>query len=127
MTIAEVSKKYNLTQDTLRYYEKIGLLPGVPRTKSGIRNFDEKSCKWIEFIKCMRSAGMPVEVLITYMDLFKQGKNTVSKRKELLLEQREVLMKKQEEIRKTLEKLDYKIGLYNEIEAGKRKDFMEED
>ncbi len=127
MTIAEVSKKYNLTQDTLRYYEKIGLLPEVPRTKSGIRNFDEKSCKWIEFIKCMRSAGMPVEVLITYMDLFKQGKNTVSKRKELLLEQREVLMKKQEEIRKTLEKLDYKIGLYNEIEAGKRKDFMEED
>ena len=70
---------------------------------------------------------MPVEVLITYMDLFKQGKNTVSKRKEMLLEQREVLMKKQEEIRKTLEKLDYKIGLYNEIEAGKRKDFMEED
>lgn len=127
MTIAEVSKKYNLTQDTLRYYEKIGLLPEVPRTKSGIRNFDEKSCKWIEFIKCMSSAGMPVEVLITYMDLFKQGKNTVSKRKELLLEQREVLMKKQEEIRKTLEKLDYKIGLYNEIEAGKRKDFMEED
>lgn len=80
MTIAEVSKKYNLTQDTLRYYEKIGLLPEVPRTKSGIRNFDEKSCKWIEFIKCMRSAGMPVEVLITYMDLFKQGKNTVPKR-----------------------------------------------
>ena len=127
MTIAEVSKKYNLTQDTLRYYEKIGLLPEVPRTKSGIRNFDEKSCKWIEFIKCMRSAGMPIEVLITYMDLFKQGKSTASKRKELLLEQRKVMMAKQEEIRKTLEKLDYKIKLYDEIEAGKRKDFMEED
>lgn len=127
MTIAEVSKKYNLTQDTLRYYEKIGLLPEVPRTKSGIRDFDEKSCKWIEFIKCMRSAGMPIEVLITYMDLFKQGKSTASKRKELLLEQRKVMMAKQEEIRKTLEKLDYKIKLYDEIEAGKRKDFMEED
>ena len=127
MTIAEVSKKYNLTQDTLRYYEKIGLLPEVPRTKSGIRDFDEKSCKWIEFIKCMRSAGMPIEVLITYMDLYKQGKSTASKRKELLLEQRKVMMAKQEEIRKTLEKLDYKIKLYDEIEAGKRKDFMEED
>lgn len=64
---------------------------------------------------------------MTIMDLFKQGKSTASKRKELLLEQRKVMMAKQEEIRKTLEKLDYKIKLYDEIEAGKRKDFMEED
>lgn len=53
MTIAEVSKKYDLTQDTIRYYEKIGLIPAIPRTKNGIRNFNEESCRWIEFIKCM--------------------------------------------------------------------------
>lgn len=126
MTIAEVSKKYNLTQDTIRYYERIGLLPEIPRTKSGIRDFDEKSCKWIEFIKCMRAAGMPIEALIEYMTLFKQGKKTVGERKQLLIEQREVLLKKQEEIKNTIERLDYKIKLYNEIEAGKRKDFMEQ-
>ena len=126
MTIAEVSKKYDLTQDTIRYYERIGLLPEIPRTKSGIRDFDEKSCKWVEFIKCMRSAGMPIEALIKYMTLFKQGKETVTARKQLLIEQREVLLDKQEEIKKTIERLDYKIELYNEIEAGKRKDFMEQ-
>ena len=100
MTIAEVSKKYNLTQDTIRYYERIGLLPEIPRTKSGIRDFDEKSCKWIEFIKCMRAAGMPIEALIEYMNLFKQGKKTIVARKQLLIEQRDVLLKKQEEIKK---------------------------
>ena len=126
MTIAEVSKKYNLTQDTIRYYERIGLLPEIPRTKLGIRDFDEKSCKWIEFIKCMRAAGMPIEALIEYMNLFKQGKKTIVARKQLLIEQREVLLKKQEEIKNTIERLDYKIELYNEIEAGKRKDFMEQ-
>ncbi len=95
MTIAEVSKKYNLTQDTIRYYERIGLLPEIPRTKSGIRDFDEKSCKWIEFIKCMRAAGMPIEALIEYMNLFKQGKKTIVARKQLLIEQRDVLLKKE--------------------------------
>ena len=95
MTIAEVSKKYNLTQDTIRYYERIGLLPEISRTKSGIRDFDEKSCKWIEFIKCMRAAGMPIEALIEYMNLFKQGKKTIVARKQLLIEQRDVLLKKE--------------------------------
>lgn len=73
MTIKEVSEKYDITQDTIRYYEKIGLQPPVSRTKSGIRNFNEQSCKWLEFIKCMRSSGMPIELLIKYMNLFKKG------------------------------------------------------
>ena len=126
MTIAEVSKKYDITQDTLRYYERIGLLPEVPRTKSGIRNFDEQSCKWVEFIKCMRSAGMTIEILLDYMTLFRQGKETVSERKKLLISQRQVLEKKKQEIENTIKRLDYKIELYKEIEQGKRKDFMEE-
>ena len=60
------------------------------------------------------------------MNLFKQGKKTIVARKQLLIEQRDVLLKKQEEIKNTIERLDYKIELYNEIEAGKRKDFMEQ-
>lgn len=126
MTIAEVSKKYDITQDTLRYYERIGLLPEVPRTKSGIRDFDEESCKWVEFIKCMRSAEMSIEILLDYMTLFKKGKETVSERKNLLIEQRKVLEEKKKEIENTIKRLDYKIELYKEIEMGKRKDFMEE-
>ena len=126
MTIAEVSKKYGLTPDTLRYYERIGLLVNVPRNSNGIRNYDEHSCKRIEFIKCMRNAGVEIEILIEYMSLFEKGKNTVKARKKLLEEQREKLERKQKDITDTLNRLDYKIKLYNEIEEGKRKDFTEE-
>ena len=83
MKIAEVSKKYNLTEDTIRYYEKIGLIPRVPRTKSGIREFDDESCRWVEFIKCMRNSGMTIEVLTEYVNLYKQGEGTAEARKQL--------------------------------------------
>ena len=125
MTIAEVSRKYDLTQDTISYYEKEGLIPTVPRTESGIRNFDEESCNWIEFIKCMRNAGLEIEVLKEYVKLFREGKSTVTKRKELLQKQREKLLEKQKNINETIDRLNYKIKLYDDIEAGKRKDFME--
>ncbi|GGG08020.1 hypothetical protein GCM10010916_26120 [Paenibacillus abyssi] len=74
MTISEVSTKFDLSQDTLRYYERIGLIPPVNRNKNGIREYTEEDCKWVDFIKCMRqSAGLPVEVLIEYVGLFQQG------------------------------------------------------
>lgn len=126
MTIAETSKKYDLTPDTLRYYERIGLLSNIPRTLKGIRDYDEQSCRRIEFIKCMRAAGVEIEILIEYMTLLEQGKSTVAARKRLLEEQRIKLLEKQKNINETVEKLNYKIALYEEIEGGKRKDFTEE-
>lgn len=125
MTISEVSKKYNITADTIRYYEKEGLIPTIPRNKNGIRDFDENSCGWIEFIKCMRSAGLEIETLKRYVSLFRQGTKTVKERKILLEEQREKLLKKQEDIKATLDRLNYKIEKYEEIEKGKLKDFTE--
>lgn len=92
MTITEVSKKYDISADTLRYYERIGLLPPVPRTKSGIRDYDEDSCRWIELMKCMRSAGVQIEALIEYVALFQQGDSTLEARKNLLIEQRKQLI-----------------------------------
>lgn len=127
MTIAEVSKKYDITADTLRYYERIGLISKVPRNANGIRNYDEKTCKRIEFIKCMRSAGVEIEILIEYMDLIEKGKATVEARRNLLEEQRNKLTEKQKSINETLERLNYKLKLYDEIISGKRKDFTEED
>ena len=126
MTIAETRKKYDLTPDTLRYYEKIGLLNRVPRTPNGIRDYDENSCRRIEFIKCMRAAGVEIEILLEYMALLEKGKTTVTARKTLLEEQRIKLLEKQENINVTIERLNYKIALYEEIESGKRKDFTEE-
>lgn len=112
MTIAEVSKKYDITPDTLRYYERIGLLPQITRSQSGIRSYSEDDCRWIEFIKCMRSAGLPIEVLTEYVSLFRQGDSTIEKRKELLIEQRKTLLAKMEDMQETLARLNYKIESY---------------
>lgn len=127
MTIAEVSKKYDITPDTLRYYERIGLLTNIPRNQNGIRNYDDNSCRRIEFVKCMRNAGVEIEILIEYMNLFDKGKNTVEARRSLLEEQREKLLEKQKNINDTIDRLNYKIKLYDEIVSGKRKDFTEEE
>ncbi|WP_349673202.1 MerR family transcriptional regulator [Lacrimispora sp.] len=114
MTIAEVSKKYDLTADTLRYYERIGLIPHVTRNSSGNRDYTEEDCRWVHFIKCMRSAGLSIEVLIEYVSLFQHGNDTIDARKELLLEQRRQIADKIEELRNTLKYLDTKIEGYEE-------------
>ena len=115
MLIAEVSRKFNITADTLRYYERVGLIPNITRTAGGIRNYSEDDCKWIEFIKCMRSAGLPIEVLIEYVELFQQGDTTVNARKEILIEQRESLIDRIHEMQQTLEKLNRKIDSYENV------------
>lgn len=115
MTIAEVAKKYDISADTLRYYERIGLLPAVRRNKSGIRDYSETDCGWVEFIKCMRGAGLPIEVLIEYISLYQMGDSTVEARKELLIEERNNLIERIEEMQKTLERLNYKIEKYDEV------------
>ena len=115
MTIAEVSKKLDISTDTLRYYERIGLIPSVPRNKSGIRDYDENSIGWINFIKCMRKAGLPIEVLIEYVALYQMGDSTNETRKNLLIEQREELLNKIVELKETLEYLNKKIERYDEF------------
>lgn len=114
MTIAEVSRKYGLSADTLRYYERIGLLPPVPRNKSGVRDYDEASCRWIELMKCMRSAGVRIEALIEYVTLFRQGDETMEQRKALLMEQRDELEARMEDMRRSLDRLNEKISLYEQ-------------
>jgi MerR family transcriptional regulator, aldehyde-responsive regulator len=114
MTITEVSKKYDMTPDTLRYYERIGLIPPVNRNGSGIRDYTEEDCKWVYFMKCMRSAGLSIEVLVEYETLFQQGNSTIKARKELLIEQRSKLAEKIKEMQETYERLDKKIDGYEE-------------
>ena len=114
MTIAEVRKKYDISADTLRYYERIGLIPPVPRTKSGIRDYDEVSCGWIELMKCMRAAGVQIEALIEYVALFQQGDATVDARKAILIEQRDQLIERMEDMQRSLDRLNYKIERYEQ-------------
>jgi MerR family transcriptional regulator, aldehyde-responsive regulator len=112
MKIAEVSEHYGLSTDTLRYYERIGLIPPVNRTGSGIRDYTDLDVRRVEFIKCMRSAGLPIEVLIDYMELLRQGDATIEARKEILIEQRHQLAARIQEMQQTLDLLDHKIQVY---------------
>lgn len=114
MTIAEVAKKYGLTADTLRYYERVGLLPNINRSSGGIRDYSDEDCRWVEYIKCMRSAGISVETLIEYVRLFHQGTATIAARKKLLIEQREQIVARINELNEVLAKLDWKLDGYED-------------
>lgn len=120
MTIKEVSEKYNITQDTLRYYERVGMIPPVTRTAGGIRDYQEEDLGWVELAICMRSAGLPVEAMIKYVKLYREGDTTISARLQLLVDQREVLREQMKQIESTLERLDYKISRYEAaVKTGK--------
>ncbi|HWR07551.1 MerR family transcriptional regulator [Sporomusa sp.] len=124
MTITEVSQKYDISQDTLRYYERIGLIPRVNRNKSGIRDYTEENCNWVEFIKCMRDAGLSIEVLTEYVGMFQQGDTTIEARRELFVGQRKLLIKKVEDMQRTIERLDYKIAKFDQTIVEKEKELI---
>ena len=115
MTISEVSKIYDLSVDTLRYYERIGLIPKVNRTHGGKRNYTDDNCRWVEFAKCMRSAGLPIEELTQYVALFQQGDSAKDARKNILVKQRNLLADKIKEMQMVLERLDGKIERYEQV------------
>lgn len=112
MTIKDVSQKYNISQDTLRYYERVGMIPSVTRTLSGIRDYQEEDLRWVELALCMRSAGLPVEAMIDYVRLYQEGDSTIPARLQLLMEQREILIEQRKQIDATLDRLNYKIARY---------------
>lgn len=114
MTIKEVSEKYGISQDTLRYYERVKVIPAVTRTSGGIRDYQEEDLKWVELAVCMRNAGLPIESLIEYQKLFQAGDATIPARLELLQGQMEILQKQKEQIEETMGRLSYKIERYEE-------------
>ena len=114
MKIGEVSKKYELSQDTLRFYERVGLIPPVNRNASGIRDYTEGDLRWVEFIKHMRSAGLPIEALTDYVSLVMEGDETIEARKAILEGQRDLLAERIKEMQRTMLILEYKIRIYDD-------------
>lgn len=116
MTIKEVCERFQMTPDTLRYYEKVGVIPAVHRSKGGIREYTEEDLAWVENAICFRDAGMSVEDLAEYVRLYMEGNDTIPKRTELLRKVRIEVKTAMEKYQKALSKLDYKIGRYEEAE-----------
>ncbi|ADG70543.1 MerR family transcriptional regulator [Brachyspira murdochii] len=124
MTIAEVSKKTELSADTLRYYERIGIIPEIERSESGIRNYTDYDLGWIEFSKCMRNSGMSIESIIEYIKLYNKGDATLEARKQLLVSQRDAMQEKLNELQATLDKLNKKIENYGHQMSVHEKDML---
>lgn len=119
MTIKEVGEKFGISKDTLRYYEKVGMIPPVTRTAGGIRNYTEEDMKWVELAICMRGAGLPVEALAEYVRLYQHGDSTISQRLQLLRAQHDALVEQQRRISETMTRLEYKISRYEKaMETG---------
>ena len=114
MKIAEVSKKYDISADTLRYYERVGLIAPVTRNENGLREYGEEECHAIEFVKCMRSAGIPIDKLVVYVSLCREGDCTIEQRRQILEEVREDQLKKFKDMQACIERLEYKIKMYDE-------------
>ncbi|RPI83788.1 MAG: MerR family transcriptional regulator [Chloroflexi bacterium] len=127
MKIADVSERYGISLDTLRYYERVGLIPPVNRNGSGIRDYSDIDMRRVEFIKCMRSAGLPIETLIEYVGLVQQGDQTIEVRKVILKVQREQLAARMKEMQKTLDLLDHKIEVYEHAVLKKEKEMMKSE
>jgi DNA-binding transcriptional MerR regulator len=125
MRITQVSDRYGLSPDTLRYYERVGLLPPVNRMRSGIRDYSDIDLKRVEFIKCMRNAGLTIGVLTEYVRLVQQGDQTIQARKEILKEQRRQLLARMKEMQDTLDLLDYKIEVYEKAVLKREKEIVQ--
>ncbi|WP_251717274.1 MerR family transcriptional regulator [Lactobacillus agrestimuris] len=126
LTITQVSKKYDIKPDTLRYYERIGLLPTIPRKSNGNRYFNEGMQGWIEMIVCLRHSGVPVEKLIDYADMLRAGDSTLQAREDLLKEQLQELEGKKKDLNRSIDRLKHKISLYKSGEIKENKSYFEE-
>lgn len=115
--ISEVSSTVGISSDTLRYYEKIGLITDIARDSNGIREYSDHDIQIIYFVKCMRGAGLSIDALRKYLELFNEGEHTAFERRAILIEQRELLDERLNEMLAVKERLDYKIENYDKTIA----------
>ena len=112
MTIKEVCSRFGISPDTLRYYERVGVIPEVHRTPGGIRDYTEEDVGWVETAACFRGAGMPIDLLAEYVRLCKEGDSTIPARCALLKEVRERILAERQRYDDALQKMNYKIQVY---------------
>lgn len=111
-TISEVSEHTGLSAHTLRWYERIGLMPHVNRTHTGQRRFSNRDLDWLSLVTKLRLTGMPVADMVRYAELVRQGESTFAEREQLLTAHREDVRQRITELQSTLDVLDYKIDIY---------------
>jgi DNA-binding transcriptional MerR regulator len=110
---AETAEKSGFSIDTLRYYEKIGLLEGIARNASGRRVFSDDDLQWLGMLRCLRETGMPIAEMLRYSELARGGAETVAERLELLQEHDRRVEEQIARLREQQEHIKFKIGFYS--------------
>ena len=113
-SIGQVAAKTGLTVHTLRYYEKEGLLPFVHKSSSGLRMFSDDDLGWLSLIECLKETGMSLKGIKQYIDWFREGDSTLPQRLKMFKQQQLKVLAQIEQFQKYLQKIDYKVRLYEE-------------
>ncbi|OZB92920.1 MerR family transcriptional regulator [Paenibacillus sp. XY044] len=117
ISIKEVTQMTGVSASTLRYYENEGLLPHVKRDENGKRQYDEEDLEWVHFITALRATGMPIAQIQKYVQLYQEGDFTISERKAMMLQHKKEIEKKIAELYRNMDKINYKLALYDVLEA----------
>ena len=117
LSIKEVTEITGISASTLRYYESEQLLPHVKRDENGKRLYDQEDLSWIDFITALRATGMPIAQIQEYVSLYKEGNQTISERKMMMLNHKKEIEKKIKELYYNMDKINYKLALYDILEA----------
>ncbi|UNO42254.1 MerR family transcriptional regulator [Streptomyces sp. MST-110588] len=125
-TISEVAEHTGLSAHTLRWYERIGLMPHVDRTHTGQRRFSNRDLDWLDLVSKLRLTGMSVADMVRYAELVRAGEHTYPEREELLTAHREDVRQRIAELGSTLELLDFKIDLYADARRERERREMHE-
>lgn len=115
MTIKEAAEKTGVSIDNLRYYERIGLIPAIPRNKSGIRDYDERAIHWIQFVLKFKQAGASLEAIIDYVNMAQSDEETKEARREILFDIKQNLTEKMSMLQECMDMITYKIENYDQL------------
>ena len=118
MNIKNVSEKFAITTDTIRYWENEGAIPKIPRDSNGYRQFEDVDIEWVKFTNNMRKSGVSIQSIAKYLKLFEHGDHTFGERKEILESELSQIENKLDELTQTYTQLKTLVDRYDSVMGG---------
>ncbi len=115
LTIDQAADRLHISKDTLRYYEREGLLPAIAKGANGHRRYTEDDLGWVTFVQLLRGTGMPIREAKDFVALTRAGDHTIPKRVEVLRRYRASLAERMEADRERMRFLEAKISFYSDV------------
>jgi DNA-binding transcriptional MerR regulator len=109
LTIQQVAEETGVSNHTLRYYERIGLILDINRAPNGHRRYSHDDIEWIAFLKQLKATGMPLAQMQKFAELRRQGVGTAKQRREMLETHRKTIVQQMQMLNDCLDVIDYKI------------------